>query len=51
MQMKHLLTQQILFSKENAMEGEIIRMFARVLNPGDTDVYGHVVFLSNGKEI
>ena len=41
----------ITFSKENAMEGEIIRMFARVLNTGDTDVYGHVVFLSNGKEI
>ncbi|MBU3934708.1 hypothetical protein KKC00_01960, partial [Patescibacteria group bacterium] len=41
----------ITFSKETFFEGETIRIFARVLNVGDTDVYGQVVFFSNKKEI
>lgn len=46
-------SQDITFSKESsyAFVGNTIRIFARVFNIGDTDVYGSVVFLSNGKSI
>ena len=41
----------ISFSKDEAFEGETIRIFARVFNTGDTDVYGYVIFTSNAKEL
>jgi len=41
----------ISFSKDSALEGETIRVFIRVFNVGDEDVYGFVRFLGNGKEI
>lgn len=41
----------ISFSKDDALEGETIRIFARVFNTGDTDVYGYVIFTSNAKEL
>lgn len=41
----------ITFSKEEPLEGEIVRVFARVFNIGDTDVYGYVSFLNNGREM
>ncbi|MBU4274456.1 thrombospondin type 3 repeat-containing protein [Patescibacteria group bacterium] len=41
----------ITLSKNNPFDGETIRIFARVFNIGDTDVYGYVSFLNNGKEI
>ncbi len=41
----------ISFSKEEPLEGDLIRIFARVKNLGDTDVYGYVIFLDNEKEI
>jgi len=41
----------ITFSKEEPLEGETVRVFARIFNLGDTDVYGYVVFLNNGAEM
>jgi hypothetical protein len=41
----------ITFSKDNPLKGEEVRVFARVFNLGDTDVYGFVVFTENGKEM
>lgn len=41
----------ISFSKDEALEGEVVRVFTRVFNVGDKDVYGFVRFLGNGKEI
>lgn len=41
----------ITFSKDEALAGETVRVFARVFNLGDTDVYGFVLFLNNGKEM
>lgn len=41
----------ITFSKENALEGEKVRIYARVFNLGDADVYGFVVFQKDNKEI
>lgn len=41
----------ITFSKEEPLEGDRVRVFARVFNLGDTDVLGFVVFLNNGKEM
>ena len=41
----------ITFSKEEPLEGDKVRVFARVFNLGDTDVLGFVVFLNNGKEM
>ena len=41
----------ITFSKDEPVEGDSVRAFARVFNMGDTDVYGFVVFFDNGKEI
>lgn len=46
-----LTATDIATSKEEAVFGEIVRVFARVFNLGDTDVYGFVVFLDNGKEM
>ena len=46
-----LTATDIAFSKEEALNGETIRVFARVFNLGDTDVYGFVVFSDNGKEM
>jgi len=44
-------TTDITFSKDEPFAGETIRIFGRVFNLGDTDVYGFVVFLDNAKEI
>lgn len=41
----------ITFSKNEPLDGDTIRIFARVFNIGDTDVSGFVGFLNNGKEI
>jgi len=41
----------ITFSKEEPFDGDTIRIFARVFNVGDEDVYGFVVFSINGNEI
>lgn len=41
----------ITFSKEQALAEDRVRIFARVFNTGDIDVYGFVVFLNNGQEI
>lgn len=41
----------ITFSKEEAMNGDIIRIYVRAFNLGDKDVQGHVLFLDNGKKI
>ncbi|TSC93834.1 MAG: calcium-binding protein [Parcubacteria group bacterium Licking1014_1] len=41
----------ISFSKEEFFEGDLIRIFARAHNLGDTDVLGYVVFLLDGKEM
>lgn len=46
-----ITTTDITFSKDEPFAGETIRIFGRVFNLGDTDVYGFVVFLDNGKEI
>lgn len=41
----------VTFSKNNPLENEQVRIFARIFNKGDTDVLGNVIFLSNGKKI
>lgn len=41
----------ITFSKHEPIEGENVRIFARVFNLGNTDAYGFVIFTSNKKEI
>jgi len=41
----------ITFSKEDALAGDKVRVFARVFNLGDEDVYGFVIFSINGREI
>jgi len=41
----------VVFSKEEPIEGERIRIFARVFNLGDKDVYGEVIFLNNGEKL
>jgi len=41
----------ITFSKDEPLEGDDVRIFARVFNLGDTDVRGYVLFLNNGKEM
>jgi len=46
-----LTATDIILSKEEPLAGETIRVFARVFNLGDTDVYGFVVFSDNGKEM
>ncbi|MDO8559186.1 MAG: thrombospondin type 3 repeat-containing protein [bacterium] len=46
-----LTATDIALSKDEPLAGETIRVFARVFNLGDTDVYGFVVFLDNSKEI
>lgn len=46
-----LTATDIVLSKDEPLAGQVIRIFARVFNLGDTDVYGFVVFLDNGKEM
>ncbi|MBI2041459.1 MAG: hypothetical protein HYT20_00380 [Candidatus Nealsonbacteria bacterium] len=46
-----LTATDIALSKDEPLAGETIKVFARVFNLGDTDVYGFVVFSDNGKEI
>ena len=46
-----LTVSDITFSEETALAGEKTRIFARVFNLGDEDVYGFVVFAVDGKAI
>lgn len=41
----------ITFSKDNPLDGDTIKVYARIFNSGDNDVSGHVLFLNDGKEI
>lgn len=41
----------ITFSKIDLIEGDPIKIYARIFNIGDNDVSGYVSFYSNGKEI
>ncbi len=41
----------ITFSQDNIIEGNSVKIYARVYNLGDTDVLGQVVFIDNGKEL
>lgn len=41
----------ITFSKEEILDGDLVRVYARIFNIGDSDVFGHVVFLDNSKEM
>lgn len=41
----------ITLSKDNLIAGQTVRVYARVFNNGDTDVYGFVMFYASGKEI
>ena len=41
----------ITFSKSDIIDGDVIKIYARIFNTGDTDVSGYVSFLYNGKEI
>lgn len=46
-----IIETDITFSKEEPVVGETIRIFGRVFNLGDSDVYGFVIFLDKGKEL
>lgn len=46
-----VVSNDITFSKEEPLEGEKIRIFVRVFNLGDTDVYGYIQFSLNSREI
>jgi LPXTG-motif cell wall-anchored protein len=39
------------FSKDKIFDGDSVRIYARVLNSGDMDVTGSVVFTLNGKQL
>lgn len=41
----------ITLSNDAPLNGDTVRIFARVFNVGDTDILGYVVFLLNGKEM
>lgn len=41
----------ISLSKESILENDTVRIFARVFNVGDTDVYGYLVFMNSGKQL
>jgi len=41
----------ISFSKDNLLENETIKIYARVFNYGDSDIYGYVYFSINGNQI
>jgi len=41
----------VIFSKDDPVVGDTIRIFARVFNLGDEDVYGWVVFLNQEEEL
>ncbi len=41
----------ITFSKQEPIEGDEVRVFARVFNLGNNDAYGFVIFTSDNKEI
>lgn len=46
-----LSVSDITFSKKHPVEGEKVKVFARVFNVGDEDVYGFVIFLLNEQQI
>src|SRR3989344_52315 len=41
----------ITFSQDNIVEGNSVKIYARVYNVGDTDVLGQVIFLNNGSQM
>ena len=41
----------ITFSKEEILDGDLVKIYARVFNTGDTDISGNVVFLDDNKEM
>src|SRR3989344_4068247 len=41
----------ITFSKEEILDGDLVRIYSRVFNIGDTDISGYVVFWDNNKEM
>ena len=41
----------VAFSKQEILENDTIRVYARIFNTGDTDVFGFVVFKDNNKEM
>lgn len=41
----------ITLSSENIVEGQVVRVYARIFNNGTTDVYGFVMFYGNNKEL
>lgn len=41
----------ITFSQDDIVEGQSVRIYARVYNNGDTDVLGQVIFLNNGSQM
>lgn len=41
----------VTFSKNEPLEGDLVRVYARVVNSGDNDMSGYVIFLSSGKEM
>lgn len=41
----------ITFSKPEPLDGDLIKVYARVFNSGDNDVSGYVIFLSDGKKM
>lgn len=41
----------ITLSKDNLLAGQTVRIYARIFNNGDIDVYGFVMFYANKKEI
>jgi len=46
-----IANEDISFSKNEAFEGETVRIFIRVFNVGDTDVRGFINITNNGKKI
>ncbi|MEK7540907.1 MAG: LPXTG cell wall anchor domain-containing protein [Patescibacteria group bacterium] len=41
----------ITFSKEEILDGDLVRIYARIFNTGDADVSGQAVFSDNNKEM
>lgn len=41
----------IVFSSDKIIEGQTIRIYARIFNNGDVDTYGFVMFFANNKEV
>ena len=46
-----IVKSDISFSKTDFLETDVVRIFARVFNVGNEDVYGFLLFLKNGEEM